>query len=135
MTVGFESGRACRTGFLGTSENELKKLIRLDEVPKLVLMSLHFIDPQLGRQPQNSTPLLEPARSGHKVTPRLRLRTLGMSTENPRVASEDLWAWRTLANLSVHESTIRQTLNKNSVYGAISRTKLLLSRKKTFLPV
>ena len=34
-----------------------------------------------------------------------------------------------MANVSVHESTIRKTLNKNGVYGRTAQRKPLLSKK------
>ncbi|MBN3314585.1 XRCC4 protein, partial [Atractosteus spatula] len=55
-------------------------------------------------------------RSGRptKITPRARRIIFREITKNPRVMSKDLQASLALANVSVHESTIRQTLNKDS---------------------
>ena len=43
--------------------------------------------------------------------------------------SKDLLASLALANVSVHKSTIRKTLNKDGVHGRIARRKSLLSKK------
>ena len=69
--------------------------------------------------------------SGHpmKITPRVRHIIFWEITKKPRVTSKHPHATLTLANVSVHESTIRQTLNKNSTYGMIVLAKSLLSRK------
>lgn len=44
---------------------------------------------------------------------------------------KDLQATLSLGNANVPQSAIRQTLNKNSVYGRISRRKPLLSKNNT----
>ena len=70
-------------------------------------------------------------RSGRpaKITPRARRIIFQEVTKNPRVTSKDLQASLALANVSVNESTVRQTLNKHGVHGRIARRKPLLSKK------
>ncbi len=51
-----------------------------------------------------------------------------------RVTSKQQKAFLTLANVNVHESTIRRTLNNNGVHGRVARRKPLLSKRK-LLPV
>ena len=70
------------------------------------------------------------SRSGcpTKITPRAR-RTIIQVTKNPRVMSKDLQASLALANVSVHKSTIRKTLNKNGVDRRMARRNPLLSKK------
>ena len=62
-------------------------------------------------------------RSGRpaKITPRARRIIFQEVTKNPRVISQGLQAPLALANVSVNESTIRQTLNKHGVHGRIAR--------------
>ena len=70
-------------------------------------------------------------RSGRptKITPRARRVIVGEVTKDPRVTSKQLKASLTLANVNVHESTIRRTLNNNGVHGRVARRKPLLSKK------
>uniref|UniRef100_A0AAR2LFJ0 Transposase Tc1-like domain-containing protein n=1 Tax=Pygocentrus nattereri TaxID=42514 RepID=A0AAR2LFJ0_PYGNA len=70
-------------------------------------------------------------RSGRptKNTPRARRVIVGEVTKDPRVTSKQLKASLTLANVNVHESTIRRTLNNNGVHGRVARRKPLLSKK------
>ena len=49
--------------------------------------------------------------------------------KNPRVSAKDLQKSLEHANISVVESTIRKTLNKNGVHGRTPQKKLLLSQK------
>ena len=49
--------------------------------------------------------------------------------KNPRVSAKDLQKSLEHANISVDESTIRKTLNKNGVHGRTPLKKLLLSKK------
>ncbi len=49
----------------------------------------------------------------------------------PRVASKQLKAFLTLANVNVHEPTIRGTLSNHGVHGRVARRKPLFSRKKS----
>ena len=48
---------------------------------------------------------------------------------NPRVSAKDLQKSLEHGNISVNESTIRKTLNKNGVHGRTSRKKPSLSKK------
>ena len=72
-------------------------------------------------------------RSGRpaKMTARAQCRILIEVKKNPRVSAKDLQKSLEHANISVDESTIRKTLNKNGVHGRTPRKKPLLS-KKTF---
>uniref|UniRef100_A0A4W6BT78 Transposase Tc1-like domain-containing protein n=1 Tax=Lates calcarifer TaxID=8187 RepID=A0A4W6BT78_LATCA len=49
--------------------------------------------------------------------------------KQPRVTAKDLKASLELANICVHESTVRKTLNKQGVYGRTPRRKPLLIKK------
>ena len=49
--------------------------------------------------------------------------------KNPRVSAKDLQKSLEHANISVDESTIHKTLNKNGVHGRTPRKKPLLSNK------
>ena len=49
--------------------------------------------------------------------------------KNPRVSAKDLHKSLEHANISVDESTICKTLNKNGVHGKTPRKKPLLSKK------
>ncbi len=48
----------------------------------------------------------------------------------PRVTSKQLKVFLTLANVNVHESTIRRTLSKHGVHGRAARRKPPFSKKK-----
>ena len=69
-------------------------------------------------------------RSGRlaKMTARAQCRMLNEVKKNPRVSAIDLQKSLELANISVDESTIHKTLNKNGVHGRASRKKPLLSK-------
>ncbi|KAJ4919274.1 hypothetical protein JOQ06_022234 [Pogonophryne albipinna] len=71
------------------------------------------------------------AKSGRpvKMTARAQRRMLNEVKKNPRVSARDLKKSLAHANISVDESTIRKTLNKNGVHGRTPRRKPLLSRK------
>ena len=64
-----------------------------------------------------------------KMTTTAQRRTLN-EVKNPRVSAKDLQKSLDHANISVDESTIRKTLNKNGVYGRTPRNKPLLSKKQ-----
>ncbi len=49
------------------------------------------------------------------------------------VTSKQLKAFLTLANVNVHEPTIRRTLSKHGVHGRVARRKPLFSKKKIAL--
>ena len=69
-------------------------------------------------------------RSGRpaKMTARAQRRMLNGVKKNPRVRAEDLQKSLKHANISVDESTIRKTLNRNGVHGRTPRKKPLLSK-------
>ncbi len=48
----------------------------------------------------------------------------------PRVTSKQLKAFLTLANVNVHEPTIRRTRSNHGVHGRVARRKPLFSKKK-----
>ena len=64
-----------------------------------------------------------------KMTARAQRRMLNEVKKNPRVSAKDLQKSLEHANISVDESTIRKTLNKNGVHGRTPRKKPLLSKK------
>ena len=70
-------------------------------------------------------------RSGHpaKMTARAHRRMLNEVKKNPRGSAKDLQKYLEDANISVDESTICKTLNKNGVHGRTPRKKSLLSKK------
>jgi transposase len=70
-------------------------------------------------------------RTGHpaKRTARAQRRMLNEVKKNPRVSAKDLKKSLEHANISVDESTIRETLNKNGVHGRTPRKKPLLCKK------
>jgi hypothetical protein len=63
------------------------------------------------------------------MTARAQHRMLNEDKKNPRVSAEDLQKSMEHANISVDESTIRKTINKNSAHGRTPRKKPLLSKK------
>ena len=70
-------------------------------------------------------------RSGRlaKMTARAQCRMLNEVKKNPRESAKDLRKSLDHANISVYESTIRKTLNKNGVHGRTQWTMPLLSQK------
>ena len=54
---------------------------------------------------------------------------LSVVKKNPRVSAKDLQKSLEHANISVDESSIRKTLNKNGVHGRTPRKKPPLSKK------
>ncbi|KAJ4923582.1 hypothetical protein JOQ06_021493 [Pogonophryne albipinna] len=68
------------------------------------------------------------------MTARAQRRMLNEVKKNPRVSARDLKKSLAHANISVDESTIRKTLNKNEVHGRTPRRKPLLSRKNIAAP-
>lgn len=66
-----------------------------------------------------------------KNTPRAWRVVLREVTKNLRGTSKHLQATLALNNFNVHESTIREALNKNGVHGRIVGRKPLLSKKRT----
>ena len=67
------------------------------------------------------------------LSPRARCVIFWETTKNIRVTSKNMQAFLALADVSVHESMFRQTLNKNSMYLVKARRKPLISRKTTWM--
>ena len=63
------------------------------------------------------------------MTARAQRRMLNEVKKNPRVSAEDLQKSLEHGNISVDESMIRKTQNKNGVLGRTPRKKPLLSKK------
>uniref|UniRef100_A0A8D0AL45 Transposase Tc1-like domain-containing protein n=1 Tax=Sander lucioperca TaxID=283035 RepID=A0A8D0AL45_SANLU len=63
------------------------------------------------------------------MTPRAQRRLINEVKKQSRMTAKDLKASLELANISVHESTIRKTLNKQGIYGRTPRRKPLLTKK------
>ena len=63
------------------------------------------------------------------MTARAQCRMLNEVKKNPRVSAKDLQKSLEHANISVDESTIRKTLNKNGVHGRTPWKKTLMSKK------
>uniref|UniRef100_A0A8D0DI99 Transposase Tc1-like domain-containing protein n=1 Tax=Sander lucioperca TaxID=283035 RepID=A0A8D0DI99_SANLU len=63
------------------------------------------------------------------MTPRAQRRLINEVNTQSRMTAKDLKASLELANISVHESTIRKTLNKQGIYGRTPRRKPLLTKK------
>ena len=70
-------------------------------------------------------------RSGRpaKMTARAQCRMLNEVKKTPRVSAKHLQKALEHVNISVDESTIRETLNRNGVHGRTPRKKPLLSKK------
>uniref|UniRef100_A0AAZ3QB65 Transposase Tc1-like domain-containing protein n=1 Tax=Oncorhynchus tshawytscha TaxID=74940 RepID=A0AAZ3QB65_ONCTS len=64
------------------------------------------------------------------MTVRAQRRMLNEVKKNPKLSAKDFQKSLEHANISVDESTIRKTLNKNGVHGRTPRKKPLLSKKK-----
>ena len=64
-----------------------------------------------------------------KMTEGAQRRMLNEVKKNPRVSAKDLQKSLEHAHISVDESTIRKTLNKNGVHGRTPRKKPQLSQK------
>lgn len=63
------------------------------------------------------------------MTARAQRRMVSEVRKNPRASAKDLQNSLALANIAVHTSTIRKTLNKNGVHGRTPRRKPLLTKK------
>ena len=61
---------------------------------------------------------------------RAQCRILNEVKKNPRVSAKDLQKYLENANISIDESTIRKTLNKNGVHGMTPQKKPMLSKSK-----
>ncbi len=75
----------------------------------------------------------EPSRSGWptKITPRAQWRLIQEVIKEPRTASKEPQASLASIKVSVHDSTIRKRLDKNSIHGRGPRQKPLLTKKNT----
>lgn len=65
--------------------------------------------------------VVNPPRSGQptKITPRVQPRLIQEVTKEPRTTSKELQASLASVKVSVHDSTIRQTLGKNGLHGRV----------------
>ena len=108
--------------FLRTSEKELSMLIGLERVtqPFLKDVGLHqFTVRQIVYKWRKFNTIVTLSRGSRpmKITPKARRTIMQDVTKNPWVMSKNLQSSLALANASVHESTIRKTLNDNGVQG------------------
>lgn len=103
---------------LRTTETELLVLIGLKKVSEPSLKNLDFTSPQKARQ-----------RKLYLGAPRARRLIAHEVLQKPRGTSKQLNTSHTLANIHVHESTIRRTLNSRGVHGRVTRRKPLLSKQ------
>ncbi len=72
-------------------------------------------------------------RSGRptKITPRAQRRLIQEVIKEPRTTSKELLASLASIKVSVHDSTIRKRLGKNSIHGRVPRQKPLLTKNNT----
>ncbi len=72
-------------------------------------------------------------RSGRptKITPRAQWRLIQEVIKEPRTTSKELQALLASIEVSVHDSTIRKRLGKNSIHRRVPRQKPLLTKKNT----
>ncbi len=72
-------------------------------------------------------------RSGRptKITPRAQRRLIQEVIKEPKITSKELQASLASIKVSVHDSTIRKRLGKNSTHGRVPRQKPLLTKKNT----
>ncbi len=68
------------------------------------------------------------------ITPRAQWRLIKEVIKEPRITSKELQASLALIKVSVHDSTIRKRLGKNSIHGRVPGEKPLLTKKNTNLP-
>ncbi len=66
-----------------------------------------------------------------KITPRAQWRLVQEVIKEPRTTSKELQASLASIKVSVHDSTIRKRLGKNSIHGRFPRQKPLLTKKNT----
>ncbi len=117
-------------------EKELMLLIRLEKVAKPSLKSLDSTNPQIHSQ-TDSVQIEEiqdhcylPEKwSTNKDHSKAECVIVCEVAEVPRVTKE-LKAFLTLANVNVHEPTIRRRLSNHGVHGRVARRKPLFSKKK-----
>ncbi len=72
-------------------------------------------------------------RSGRptKITPRAQRRLIQEVIKEPRTTSKELQASLASIKASVHDSTTRKRLGKNSIHGRVPRQKPSLTKKNT----
>ncbi len=63
-----------------------------------------------------------------KITPRVQRRLIQEVIKEPRTTSKELQASLASIKVSVHDSTIRKRLGKNSIHGRFPRQKPLLTK-------
>ncbi len=66
-----------------------------------------------------------------KITPRAQWRVIQEVIKEPRTTSKELQASLASIKFSVHDSTIRKRLGKNSIHGRVPRQKSLLTKNNT----
>ncbi len=66
-----------------------------------------------------------------KITPRVQWRLIQEVIKEPRTTSKELQASLASIKVSVHDSTIRKRLGKNSIHERVPRQKPLLTKKNT----
>ncbi len=116
---------------LRTSEEKLMLLIRLEKVTKPSLKSLDSTNPQSDRLCTNDHCYLPEKWSTNKDRSKAERVIVCEVTKVPRVTSKQPKAFLTLANVIVHEPTIRRTLSNHGVRGRAARRKPLFSKKKS----
>ncbi len=115
---------------------DLRRRVVVETVTKPSLKSLDSTNPQSDRLCTNDSRPVALPRSGQpiNITPKARCVTVCEVAMDPRVTSNQLKAILTLANVNIHESTIRKRLSNHRVNGKVARRKPLLS-KNNILPV
>ncbi len=97
-----------------TSEKELLLLIRLENVTKPSLKSLDFRQIVYKWRKFKTTVTLPRSSPPTKITLKARRVIVHEVAKDLRVNSKQLKAFLTLADVNIHESTIRRTLEKES---------------------
>ncbi len=119
---------------LRTSEKELMLLIRLEKVIKPSLKSLDFTNPQsdncIQMEEIQDHCYLPEKWSTNKDHSKAECVIVCEVAKVRIVTSKQLKAFLTLANVNVHEPTIRGTLSNHGVHGRVARRKPLFSKKK-----
>ncbi len=90
-------------------------------------------EPQSEPLSTNGETVMNLPRSGRptKITPRAQWRLIQEVIKEPRTTSKELQASLASIKVSVHESTIRKRLGKNSIHGRVPRQNPLLTKKNT----
>ncbi len=114
-----------------TSETELMLLIRLEKVTKPSLKSLDSTNPDCVQMEEIQDHCYLPEKwSTNKDHSKAERVIVCEVAKVPRVTSKQLKAFLTLANVNVHEPTIRRTRSNHGVHGRVARRKPLFSKKK-----